>query len=164
MLEPAQSGGSNVRPTPNTTKRCFQQRLKKSCANSRKISTIILDFIQCVKIRKMLFFFFQQRNVVFQIIIQSIRLVVISFCWPKKKLMVKKSLQFMWSNLDDEVFPQDVLFFSLELLQTAAVRNVSSKSDPSRNPMKNFVARVRWIIHPRFSGWLLNSWVSLEKE
>lgn len=109
-------------------------------------------------------FFFQQRNVVFQIIIQSIRLVVISFCWPKKKLMVKKSLQFMWSNLDDEVFPQDVLFFSLELLQTAAVRNVSSKSDPSRNPMKNFVARVRWIIHPRFSGWLLNSWVSLEKE
>ena len=111
-------------------------------------------------------FFFQQRNVVFQIIIQSIRLVVISFCWPKKKLMVKKSLQFMWSNLDDEVFPQDVLFFSLELLQTAAgiVRNVSSKNDPSRNPMKNFVARVRWMIHPRFSGWLLNSWVSLEKE
>ena len=90
-------------------------------------------------------FFFQQRNVVFQIIIQSIRLVVISFCWPKKKLMVKKSLQFMRSNLDDEVFPQDVLFFSLELLQTAAgiVRNVSSKNDPSRNPMKNFVARVR---------------------
>ena len=35
----------------------------------------------------------------------------------------------MWSNLDDEVFPQDVLFFSLELLQTAVgiVRNVSSE-------------------------------------
>ena len=62
MLEPAQSGGSNVRPTPNTTKRCFQQRLKKSCANSRKISTIILDFIQCVKIRKMLFFFFSAKK------------------------------------------------------------------------------------------------------
>ena len=46
----------SVRPTPNTTKRCFQQRLKKSCANSRKIPTI-LDFMQCVKFQKVFFIF-----------------------------------------------------------------------------------------------------------